>query len=298
MERMMNQNCCKLIAALLLLLVGCQKHEQRDIKEKTKFWLTGDAGKLFIDGGSAKATTAGLPVILIHSLAGNTTQWHAQLEHLRQTRRAMAFDMRGHGQSEPARDHDYSLAAMAQDVAAVADSLRLEKFILIGHSYGGGVIATYASQYPEKVAGLLLVDPIGDLRSIPKAALDEWMNGFRSETYAEAVATHWRRILLNADSAVTKSVIGSLKKTPKEVVVGALESTLAFDPAAVLKNYHGPMQTIVSGLPDSPMALHHAIPNLPRVAMPGTSHWLQMDRPEEFNRLMDEFLSSVGENYK
>jgi len=287
----MKKHSRKLIAALLLLLVGCQKAEQRDMKnQEPKFWLTGIAGKLFVDRGNAKAPASGLPVIIIHSLAGNTTQWQAQLEHLRQTRRAIAFDMRGHGQSEPARDHDYSLEAMSQDVAAVVDSLQLEKFILVGHSYGGGVIATFAGQYPERAAGLLFVDPIGDLRKIPRADLDEWMAGFRGETYTEAVEAHWRKILLNADSAVTQAVIGSLKKTPKEAVVGALEATLTFDPAAALKNYRGPMQTIVSGLPDGPFALHHAISNLPRVTMTGTSHWLQMDRPEEFNRLVDEFL--------
>jgi pimeloyl-ACP methyl ester carboxylesterase len=291
----MNKNSCKLIAALLLLLVSCQKQEQLGIKEETKFWLSGAAGKLFVDRGGAEAPAGGLPVIIIHSLAGNTTQWQAQLEYLRQTRRAIAFDMRGHGQSAPAREHDYSLAAMVKDVEAVVDSLKLEKFVLIGHSYGGGVIATYAGQHPEKVAGLLFVDPIGDLRGIPQADLAEWMAGFMGETYAEAVETHWRRILVHADSAVTQAVIAGLKRTPKEVVVSALEATLTFDPAAVLKDYRGPMQTIVSGLPDSPFALHHAIPNLPRVTMTGTSHWLQMDQPEEFNHLMDEFLNTVAQ---
>jgi len=296
----MNTHSRKLIAVLFLLFTGCQKAEQRDMKtEEPKLGLTGTAGKLFVDrgGNGSKALAGGLPVVIVHSLAGNTTQWQAQLKHLRQTRRAIAFDMRGHGQSEPAHDHDYSLVAMAQDVAAVVDSLQLAKFVLIGHSYGGGVIATYAGQQPERVAGLLFVDPIGDLRKIPPADLDEWMAGFRSDTYAEAVEAHWRRILLNADSAVTQAVIGSLKKTPKEVVVGALESTLTFDPANALKNYRGPMQTIVSGLPDSPFALHHAIPNLPRITMTGTSHWLQMDQPEKFNREMNEFLKSVGGNF-
>lgn len=283
-------------ALSVILLLGCKGNEQKHFEMSPKmnqaaekFWINGATGKLFVDRGGV----GDLPVLMVHSLAGNTTQWQAQLDHLRKTHLAIAFDMRGHGQSDPARDHDYSLEAMAQDLATVVDSLGLKKFILVGHSYGGGVVAVYAGQHPEKVTGLLFVDPIGDLRSIPKAALDEWMSGFRSDTYAEAVETHWRRILLNADSAVTKAVIGSLKKTPKEVVVGALESTLTFAPAAALKNYLGPMQTIVSGLPDNPMALHHAIPNLPRVTLEGTSHWLQMDRPEEFNRFMEEFLSKL-----
>lgn len=283
----------QLIAVLFLLFAGCQKTEQLNTKNKAqKFWLTGAAGKLFVDRGG----NGGLPVVIVHSLAGNNAQWQTQLVHLRQSRRAIAFDMRGHGQSERARDHDYTLEAMAQDVAAVVDSLQLEKFVLIGHSYGGGVIATYAGRHPERVAGLLFVDPIGDLRKIPPAALEEWMIGFRSDTYAQAVEAHWRKILLHADTTVISAVIEVLKKTPKEVVVGALESTLTFDPATVLRNYRGPMQTIVSGLPDSPFALHHAIPNLPRVDMPGTSHWLQMDQPEEFNRLMDEFLNKVDGN--
>jgi pimeloyl-ACP methyl ester carboxylesterase len=288
-----------------IIFFGCKNEKQADMNRPIaeaapQLWIHGQAGKLFVDRGSSgskapvgRSLARGTPVVIVHSLAGNTTQWQAQLDHLRQQRLAIAFDMRGHGKSEPAQDHDYSLAAMAQDVATVVDSLGIKKFILIGHSYGGGVIATYAGQHPERVAGLLFVDPIGDLRSIPPAALDEWMAGFRGETYAEAAEAHWRRILLNADSAVTKAVIGSFKKTPKETVVGALESTLTFDPAAALENYYGPMQTIVSGLPDNPMALHHAISNLPHINMPGTGHWLQMEQPQEFNLLMDKFLNTI-----
>ncbi len=276
------------LAIVLVMVINCQNKYPHQ-ENVSQLLIKGAAGKIFVDRGGS----GGVPVIIVHSLTGNTTQWQAQLDHLRQQLLAIAFDMRGHGKSDPAQDHDYSLAAMAQDVAAVVDSLGMTKFILVGHSYGGGVIAMYAGQHPERVAGLLFVDPIGDLRKIPQAALDEWMAGFRGETYTEAAEAHWRRILLNADSAVTKAVISSLKKTPKEVVVGALEATLTFDPAAVLKNYHGPMQTIVSGLPDNPMALHHAIPDLPHIAMPGAGHWLQMERPEEFNLLMDKFLDTL-----
>lgn len=272
----------------LAIVLGCQ-NKSSPPEAGSQFWIKGAAGKIFIDrGGSGE-----VPVVIVHSLAGNTTQWQPQLAHLRQTRLAVAFDMRGHGKSDRAADQDYSLAAMAKDVAAVVDSLGIRKLVLIGHSYGGGVIATYAGQHPERVAGLLFVDPIGDIRKLPQIALDEWMAGFRGETYAGAAEAHWRRIMPNVDSSVTNAVIGSLKKTPKEVVVGALGATLTFDPVSVLNNYHGPMQTIVSGLPDNEMALHHAIPNLPRVVMPNTGHWLQMERPDEFNLLMDKFLNSI-----
>jgi len=202
-------------------------------EDRTKFWIEGASGKLFVDRGGS----GDLPVVMIHSLAGNTTQWQAQLEHLRKTRRAIAFDMRGHGQSEPARNHDYSPEAMAQDVAAVVDSLQLKKFILIGHSYGGGVAAVYAGQQSDKVAGLLFVDPIGDARKVPHEIIDPFIAALRSEAYPENIEAYWHSILTYAGSSVVQAVIASLRQTPKEVVLGGLESSFIFDPAAALVPY-------------------------------------------------------------
>jgi pimeloyl-ACP methyl ester carboxylesterase len=133
-------------AIVLAVIVNCQNEKPTNHQSKeamTQFWIKGPAGKIFVDRGGF----GGIPVVIVHSLAGNTTQWQAQLAHLRQKRLAVAFDMRGHGKSDPAQNHDYSLTAMAQDVGAVVDSLEIQKFVLIGHSYGGGVIATYAGQH-------------------------------------------------------------------------------------------------------------------------------------------------------
>ncbi len=185
-----------LIACVVLFnLLGCGKeqdaHQQtKNMRTKT-FWLQGPASRLFVDhGGSGKT-----PVVIVHSLAGNTTQWAPQLAHLRQTRRAIAFDMRGHGQSDPAPNEDYSLAAIAGDLSAVVDSLGLQKFILLGHSYGGGVIATYAGMHPERVAALLFIDAIGDSRNAPRDQIDPFLQAMRSEAYSQLVEGHWQRIL-------------------------------------------------------------------------------------------------------
>lgn len=274
-------------------LLGCtdKQNSRTQSSEMKTFWVNGPAGRLFVDQGG----TGGTPVVIVHSLAGNTKQWQPQLEHLRKSRVAVAFDMRGHGQSDPAPNGDYGLAAMASDLAAVVDSLGLQKFILAGHSYGGGVIATYAGAHPERVAGLLFVDAIGDIRNAPPAQIEQFMNAMRSEAYTEMVEEHWRRILTQADSAVTEAVLASLLRTPKVVVIEALESTLEYDPVGTLHDYQGPMHAIVSGLPDNPSALHHILPNCSHAVMPNTSHWLQMDQPELFNKNMDEFLKRVDE---
>ncbi len=288
-----NGFAAHLCAAALIASLGCngeQKSQPQTDSMSTKtFWLNGPAARLFVDQGGS----GGMPVVIVHSLAGNTTQWTPQLEHLRQTRLAIAFDMRGHGQSDPAPNEGYSLTAMASDLAALVDSLGLQKFILLGHSYGGGVIATYAGMHPERVAGLLFIDAIGDARNAPREQIDPFMSALRSEAYAGLIEGHWRNILTHADSAVTEAVLASLRRTPKAAIIDALEDIFKYDPVTTLQNYHGPVHAIISGLPDDPSALHHHVPQLTHVAMPNTSHWLQMDQPEQFNKHVDEFLKQV-----
>ena len=57
-----------------------------------------------------------------------------------------------------------------------------------------------------------------------------------------------------------------------------------FDPVTTLQPFHGPMLSVISDLNNFPTSLHNVVPNLPSQPITGTSHWLHMDRPEEFNR--------------
>jgi pimeloyl-ACP methyl ester carboxylesterase len=63
--------------------------------------------------------------------------WRPQLDHLRATRRVIAYDQRGHGESEKARDGAYNLEALVADLEAVRRALGLERMVLVGHSMSG-----------------------------------------------------------------------------------------------------------------------------------------------------------------
>jgi len=254
--------------------------------------VSGPAGTLIVDdGGPLTARGDGLPVVFAHSLAGNSGQWKAQLEHLRQNRRAVAFDFRGHGRSEPAKNGDHSIAGMASDISAVVDSLGLERFVLVGHSMGGGAALVYAGAHPERVAGLLLLDPIGAAKQIPPADVKSFLGGFESD-YDHASQKYWTEIA-GPDRAVRRRLLADLRATPRETVVPVLRSVMQFDPDSALARYTGPILSAVTPHNDSAFSLHRLGKGFPHRVVTGTGHWIQLDKPDEFNRLLDEFLATT-----
>lgn len=241
--------------------------------------------------GEAARAPGPVPVVFVHSLAGSLESWAAQLRHLEGRRRAVALDLRAHGESDPPGRVAYTVLDLAEDVAAVVGALELERVVLVGHSLGGGVIAAYAARHPERVAGLLFVDPVGDQRQ----ARDELVQFLfeLDRDYETTIEGYWEGILKGADAATSRRVMADLARTPPEAVVRSLEGLLYFEPVPLLADYEGPMLAVITPLNDLPLSLHEVVPGLEAVTVRGTSHWLHMDRPEAFHERLDAFLREV-----
>ncbi len=240
------------------------------------------------DGGDG-----GIPVVFVHGLAGDRTQWSAQLQYLRPARRAIAIDLRGHGESDLAWSGDYSIQALASDVAAVAERLRLERFVLVGHSLGGAVAGAYSAHNAKRVAGLLLVDPSGDLTRVPRGEADAVLRRMRPATYSKFMREYFGHLLAGASEDVRSRVMKTMRRTRREAVVGCFRGGLAYDPIPALRAYRGPVLCVVSASNREPISLPVVLPRLPRTVMTGTSHWPMMDRPDEFDAILEAFLAKV-----
>src|SRR5690349_14219679 len=120
--------------------------------------IMGPAGQIHVDDDG---WGDGGPVLFIHSFAGSGQHWSNQLDHLRPGRRAIALDLRGHGQSEAKADEDITIDDLAADVGTVVDSLDLQRVAFVGHSIGGSAAVAYAGAHADHVAGLLLVGTPG-----------------------------------------------------------------------------------------------------------------------------------------
>ena len=277
----------------LLSLVGCcttrQPQEGPGLGQARLMTIEGPQGKLLAEDGGR----GGVPVLFVHGLAADHRVWTDQLQHLRTSRRAIALDLRGHGGSQPAANGDYSIEGFAQDVQAVADTLHLSRFVLVGHSMGGLVVTAYAGQHPLQVAGVLYADPAGDLTGQSKKDIDEWLASLAPDKYATSSHAWFKEILQNAPPAVQEQVLASLDRTSPDVVRAAIRGLVAYDPKADLRAYKGPRLTVITPLNEKPYSLQNLVPDLPFTVMTGTSHWLMMDKPAEFDTIMDSFLTKV-----
>jgi long-chain acyl-CoA synthetase len=108
-------------------------------------------------------------VMFVHGYAGCAETWEYQINHFAREFRVVVPDLRGHGQSD-APYTQYTMAEMVEDLQTIAEELKLpEKFILIGHSFGGSICVEYANAHPERLDKLILIATAGEY-PLPRAA--------------------------------------------------------------------------------------------------------------------------------
>jgi pimeloyl-ACP methyl ester carboxylesterase len=253
--------------------------------------IEGPSGKLHVsDGGGA----AGVPMVFLHGLGSDLEVWRSALEHERPIRRAVAFDARGHGKSDPPRDGDYTVQAMAADVDAVARALGIERFVLVGHSMAGTVLSAYAGMHPEKLAALVYVDAVGDETRAPREILEQLRREAHKPGYGPAqMQTDYEEMLGPLARPQTReAVLASVARLSPRGYAAIRDSMFAYDPKPDLARYGGPKVAIEAEGPDFPI-FASKMQGVVRRGIPSVSHWLMLDDPQSFERELDAFLNTL-----
>ena len=245
------------------------------------------AGAIYVDDGG----NGGIPVILLHSFGGDSSHWASTLDHLRHHRRALAIDLRGHGKSARPRDMDYSIGAFVNDLEMVVKELKLQRFVLVGHSLGASVAIAYAARNPRQVAGLVVVGASGrmppDRAQKVMASLDA--------NYNQTMTQFMDGLLADAQPHVRTEVLNQMAKMPREDAVAIVAASSRDDPLPAFDRYKGPKLIMFVARPDAGNGLQLLRKDVKQVSFEGTSHWPHLDKPKEFNEALEEFLQEIRE---
>jgi len=100
-------------------------------------------------------TGKGRVVVLLHGFLGSHQIWGSTIQSLSKSFRVIAIDLPGHGQTD-CFGYVHTMELNAKCVKAVMDSLRLKKYVIIGHSMGGYTGLAFADMFPDNLRGLCL----------------------------------------------------------------------------------------------------------------------------------------------
>jgi 3-oxoadipate enol-lactonase len=243
----------------------------------------------------------GLPLVFVHGLGGTSNVWHAQRLALSKFFKVLTLDLPGSGRSDK-RERHYSMERWAEQIAALADAARLDKFVLVGHSMTTVLAQKFAAKYGTRLAALVLCGPITELAPAGKEAFVK-----RAETVQK------EGMIAVADTVLGGALTAAAREGNPALAGLVREMLLSNDPAC----YAAQCQVLIAGSAKADQAqikcptlilegdqdgvtpltnaraIAAAIPGARVRIIPATAHLTMLERPEMFNAALIEFLAGL-----
>jgi 3-oxoadipate enol-lactonase/4-carboxymuconolactone decarboxylase len=244
----------------------------------------------------------GAPLVLLHSLGTNAHLWDSQAAALSRGFRVIRPDLRGHGLTD-CTPGPYSVALLADDLAALLDALGAERVHLGGISIGGLIAQAFAAAYPVRVESLILADTA---MAIPPAqSWTERAAVVRAEglgAIADAVLARWVTPAF-AQAPAAAGLRAMLLRTPAEGYAAAAEAIAAADLHASTAGLQVPALILVGDQDQAtPVAyaeaLNKAIAGSSLTILAGAAHLPTVEKPDEITGAIWRFLNpETGNDY-
>lgn len=244
---------------------------------------------------------SGSPLVILHGLLGSGDNWLGLAKAWAPHFDIIVPDLRNHGRSPHADEAGFT--AMAADVKALIEAEGLSQVTVLGHSLGGKVAMTLATDYPELVSRLIVVDiapkPYPPThRELMSALLAVDLSRYTTRGEVDAVlagpipATPVRQWLLKN---LGRDEAGKLCWKPNLPVLyrSLLELSAGF---ADLRQYTGPVLFVAGGRSDYvneqdlPLIRRH-FPEARLETIPDAGHWVHVDAPAKLGELVKEFVT-------
>jgi len=247
-------------------------------------------------------------LVMLHGVTGHARTWDEEAAALATRYRVLALDQRGHGDSEPATDCDYTVAAMSADLRAFADALDLARVSIVGLSMGGRVAIAFAGQAQRRVDRLVIVDIGPDISEAGLLRVGTLMAkspelftslGHALAFHRVANPLYTEAMLLHRVQHGTKPVEGGFTWKYDRGLREAVRSGTWRDPVdlwPLWRDIACPILLVRGGDSDvlsveTAKRMLDENPNTRLAEVPGAGHTVPGDQPTAFRTLLDDFLA-------
>ena len=239
-------------------------------------------------------------VLLHHAAAGNLHRWRAWVPTLARHHRVLRFDVRGHAGTPPPPEGTFSLPGLAVDIAAVMDSLDIEKVHLVGASAGGIISLRFAHDFPQRLHTLSLVASTPKLAQMG-AGIDAgvWRRTLEEQgTKAWLLSDAQKRFGPEADPGLVEWYAEEGGKTPADVVLALQQCLLAEDLTSLLPGINVPTLILASSNDEiTPLEIRHLMASrMPRASLRtfnGVGHNMKVEIPDILAGHVRRFIEEI-----
>jgi pimeloyl-ACP methyl ester carboxylesterase len=242
-------------------------------------------------------------VVLVHGIAGDSSEWGPVLDRLSTQYDVVAPDLAGHGQSNRLRG-DHSIGAFATWLRDVLEALEVERATFVGHSLGGGVVMQFAYQFPEYVERMALVSSGGlgrEVSAVIRAASlpgAEWVLGGIGAAARTAQPLLGGNELLQRIAGLTDSdrraafvrAVRAIASPGGQRVNAGDRLYLAEDMPTLI--VWGARDRIIPV--SHAYATHQAVPGSQLVIFDEAGHFPHADDPTRFTDVVEEFVRATA----
>jgi pimeloyl-ACP methyl ester carboxylesterase len=270
------------------------------------FAVTDDSVKLHYE-----ETGSGTPVIFVHEFAGDHRSWEPQLRHFGRRYRAITYGARGYPPSDvPEQPTSYSQARAADDIAGVLDHLKIDKAHVVGLSMGGFATLHFGFRHPQRALSLCVAgcgygaEPDQQSRFkaeadvISAAILKEGMRSF-AQKYAygptrvqfenkdpRGFAEFAAMLGEHSDLGSANTQLGVQRERPS--LYALVDQMKALTVPTLILTGDEDWPCLTPGI-----LMKQNIPSAALAVMPNAGHTINLEAPDEFNRIVSDFLAQV-----
>lgn len=245
-------------------------------------------------------------LVFLHGLMGFGANWRRIVSSLEAKFNILTFDQRGHGRSMKP-EHGYAPEDYANDLLNILDELGWEKIHLVGHSMGGRNAMNFAFRFPRRVISLVIED-IGPESDPSDVGRYEKLIGRVPTPFATKLQA--KQFLLNdfGDAVLGNYFYSNLVEKQDGSVDWRFSKNAIFESVKMGRNqdrWHEfeairVPSLIVRGENSKDLSketfqkMIEKNSHMESVEIPGSGHWVHFDKPDEFIRVIDEFLTKTA----
>ncbi|MCF6194315.1 MAG: alpha/beta hydrolase [Kangiellaceae bacterium] len=243
----------------------------------------------------------GEPILLIHGLGSSTRDWEYQLEPFSKNHKVITLDIRGHGQTTNANG-EYSIALFAKDIAKLMQKLHIDSFHIVGLSMGGMLAFQLALDIPDKVKSITVVNSgPGFVSTAFKLKMIFMFRILTLKLFGlKAAAPRVAEGLFpnGSNPALTKKFIERYVQNHKPSYLKSMKALVNWNVTAQIHEINCPVLIVAADNDytsvESKRFYTNKIPNAELVIVKNSHHALPVEKPDEFNPIVLDFLTKLA----